>query len=105
MERDVEMQLTAELASLQATVASGFANVDRRFDDQRPVLMRIEEQVRATNGRVTALEQDKHVRDAVTAARPLDAEPLTIERVKLLASYGGWLVAALFGLLKLAGKL
>ena len=49
------------------------------------------------------LTRDEHTR----AWAPLGTggDPYTIERVKLLASYGGWLVAALFGLLKLAGKL
>jgi hypothetical protein len=63
-------------------------------------LDRIETQVRETNGRVT--RHDEQIR-TLFRVRPKDV--LTMGTVKIFAAFGGWVVAALLGALKLAGKL
>lgn len=92
--------LDAQLAALQATVEGGqretwrrFDGVDRRLDGQDNKLESIEREVKTTNGRVTKLE----------VSVPRGA--VTLSTVRNFGAFAGWLVAAIFGLLKLLGKL
>ena len=61
MEHDVEVELTARIASLEATIAGFARDVQRRFDGQGEALEDIRRQVHATNGRVDALEKAEAV--------------------------------------------
>lgn len=93
MERDVSMQLATQIAALEATVESGFAETHRRLDEHGRKLASIEAEAKYTNGRVTRLEE-RMPRDAVT-----------VSALKLIKEFGGWALAGLFTLLKLTGAL
>lgn len=99
--------LDAQLAALQATVEVGqrevarrFDAVDRRLDVQDAKLASIESEVKATNGRVT--RHDEQIK-GMAATVPKGA--VTKGAVKDFAAFGGWIVAAVLGLLRLMGKL
>lgn len=94
MERDVEVELTREIASLQATI-SGFAkDVQRRFDAQSTALEDIRQQTHETNGRVTALEQADAVRAAVTKAVQDGAERTHAPALITLSDFKWWISIA-----------
>lgn len=108
MSDDVKTQL----ASLGTQVDLGLRHIDKRFDGQDARLVRIEEQVRLTNGRVNELEKINAARMAGTAAtlaaeqRARSESPVvTWETAQTWAKFGGWIVAGGMGLLKLMGKL
>ena len=73
--------LSVALARLTERLESGFANVDRRFDDQSATLSRIDAQVQKTNGRVTALETKNAVAEGIAKIDPSTAV-LTAASVK-----------------------
>lgn len=101
------MDLTTAVASLQATASSGFAEMNRRFEEQNSVLERVEEQVRITNGRVTALETVNKVKDAQSGQPTVGV--VTLSQLKFYAALaigsGSMAVAVTLWVLKMAGKI
>ena len=59
-------------------------------------LMRIETEVKTTNGRVTRNEEQ---------IRTLQTRPSAIAQAKMFAAFAGWILAGFIALLKLLGKL
>lgn len=87
MERDVELKLTAQVASLEGTF-DGFAkDALRRLD-------RIETQTTATNGRVTRLEE---------RMERLPKDAITLTSLRAFKEFGGWIVAGGMAAAKLLG--
>lgn len=101
------MDVTTAVASLQATASAGFQEMNRRFEEQHAVLNRVEEQVRITNGRVTALETVNKVKDA-TSGQPT-VGVVTLAQLKFYAALaigsGSMAVAVTLWVLKMAGKI
>lgn len=101
-----------QMVRLSTQVELGLQHIDKRFDGQDQRLVRIEDQVRLTNGRVTILEKTDAARVAgnmATAAAEEKARTgspvVTWETAQTFAKFGGWLVAGGMGLLKMMGKL
>lgn len=117
MERDVEMQLSTAIASMQATLTGFAKDVTRRFDEQGERLDQIHAQVQATNGRVTVLETINHERGAQKQVRVGRAErveigdnaPLRLSQLKLLVAVAIGSAAMAIGcvlwVLEVVGKL
>jgi hypothetical protein len=116
MEKDVEIRLTSQLASMEAVIAGFAKDVNRRFDDQAGDLKEIRVQVTATNGRVSALETANKVRAAIGAiAATPHANPVVAPAVITLSDIKWWLYIAIgcltagagftVWILKLVGKL
>jgi len=97
MERDVELQLTHQFATLEAIAR----DITRRLE-------RIEAQTTLTNGRVSALEQSNASAVAVAAAvakpRALNLSDLRLY-VGIAMVSGGLAVGAALWVLKVAGVL
>jgi hypothetical protein len=96
MERDVELALSRELASLQATLVGFAKDTARRLD-------RIETQTTLTNGRVDRLEQTTAVQAGVqqamaTAQQRSDNKPAQVvvgTEVVTLTNFKWWLAIAI----------
>jgi len=97
MERDVELQLTAQLATLESIAR----DITRRLE-------RIETQTTLTNGRVSALEQANASAVAVSSAiakpRPLGLTDLKLYLTIAIGS-GTMAVGVVLWVLKVAGVL
>lgn len=95
MEKDVEIRLTSQLASMEAVIAGFAKDVNRRFDDQAGDLKEIRVQVTATNGRVSALETANKVRDAIGAdAAAPHTNPVVAPAVITLSDIKWWIAIA-----------
>lgn len=116
MERDVELQLTQRMASIEATITGFAKDVTRRFDEQGQALDDIREQTTLTNGRVNRLEQDNAVREALAKVPAAPSQvPVVASSVITLSDLkwwiaiamgsGGFAVSVTLWILKMAGKL
>jgi hypothetical protein len=97
MERDVELQLMTKMASLQATVESGFRHVSQRLDQQDETLRSVELEVKRTNGRVTRIEEQ--IRTLFRAVRTKveqvgERTGITRRDVTVFVAGGGALIGA-----------
>lgn len=101
MERDVEMELTQRLSSLEATLLGFAKDTTRRLE-------RIEDQTTKTNGRVDKLEQVNARRDGqdeiVLKPRPLSLADLRLY-VAIAIGSGTMAVGVVLWVLKSAGAL
>ena len=101
MERDVELQLTSQIATMEAMLAGFAKDMTRRLE-------RIETQTTLTNGRVSALEQSNASAGAVAAAglkpRPLGLSDLRLYLTIAIGS-GTMAVGVVLWVLKVAGVL
>jgi hypothetical protein len=94
MERDVELALSRELASLQATLVGFAKDTARRLE-------RIEEQTTKTNGRVDALETltkvQSGVQQAMAAVQRDQKGPAVVvgAEVVTLSNFRWWLAIAI----------
>lgn len=95
MEHDVEVALTARMASLEATITGFAKDVQRRFDTQAEALDDIRAQTHLTNGRVTQLEQADAVRAAVANAVTSDARRLRGPSLITLSDFKWWVAIAI----------
>jgi len=116
MDRDVELELTRRMASLEATLTGFAKDVTRRFDDADESLSEIKTQVLATNGRVTKLERENAVRTAIAQSAPGGRSgAASVVGVITLAELKWWIAIAMgsgtfavsvtLWVLKVAGKL
>ncbi|ODS54700.1 MAG: hypothetical protein ABS36_11080 [Acidobacteria bacterium SCN 69-37] len=114
--RDVEMELTQRLASLEATLAGFAKDVSRRFDAADENLTEIKTQVTRTNGRVNDLERINAVREALAKVEsPSRAVEVGSTSVITITDLKWWIAIAMgsstvavsvtLWVLKIAGKL
>lgn len=101
MERDVELQLTSQMAAMEAMLAGFAKDVTRRLD-------RIETQTTLTNGRVSSLERVNASAVAVSSAvlkpRPVGLSDLRLYLTIAIGS-GTMAVGVVLWVLKVAGVL